>query len=168
MGALPSSAVFLHFQPGGNRWVLVNKSAKFSAKSRGIKPFANLVTLLKSGDVDASVNTLTLLNSMIGMRNSCATATVLICALQTMLPRRSRPTSSSISSAIWASRTSLLYVSRRALHSLSLLIDRSCFRVAPTARQSGKRSLRSSRPTCTPAPSLIRSPCPATPPMSIR
>lgn len=47
-------------------WVLVNKSAKFSAKSRGIKPFSNLVALLKSGDVDTSVNTLTLLNSLIG------------------------------------------------------------------------------------------------------
>lgn len=49
-------------------WVLVHKSAKFSAKSRGIKPYSNLVALLKSGDVDTSVNTLTLLNSLIGMQ----------------------------------------------------------------------------------------------------
>lgn len=44
----------------------MHKSAKFSAKSRGIKPYSNLVALLKSGDVDTSVNTLTLLNSLIG------------------------------------------------------------------------------------------------------
>ena len=47
-------------------WVLVNKAAKFTAKSKGMKPFSNLLNLLKSGDVDTAVNTLTLLNSMIG------------------------------------------------------------------------------------------------------